>query len=72
MSCSTSDICPAGFSTRNNDTFCLPNRCHCQDGIAAHSNYDYMSSICGITSKESIGNDDEHREEMRLNSAEPG
>ena len=52
-----SSICPIGFSKRSNDrtedypknSFCLPNRCSCENGMAAISSYEFMGSICGVT-----------------------
>ena len=55
------NFCPIGFSKRSSDAaedypkkaFCLPNRCSCDNGIAAISTYEFMSSICGV----SLGNE---------------
>ena len=63
--CSTSGNCPIGFTDRNEDeenkenSLCLPNRCTCDNGIPAHSNYASMDYICGLRSKEdSVDEDD--------------
>ena len=62
--------CPVGFSIRKDDShiggygehgkapLCMPNRCACENGIEAHSNYDSMKFICGLTSQEVLEDDD--------------
>ena len=53
-SCNAADTCPTGFSKRNSK-FCLPNRCLCDNGLAATSTYGSMRSICGVTQEDETG-----------------
>ena len=66
LACSMSGNCPIGFSDRNADSnkdtssqsMCLPNRCTCENGIAAHSNFAAMDYICGLRSE--VSSNDEN------------
>ena len=60
--CSSSGNCPTGFSPNDKneeESPCLPNRCTCDNGIAAHSNYASMDYICGLRSNEDSFDDED-------------
>ena len=51
-SCAGGDNCPMGFTKWDkNSDLCFPNRCSCNNGVAASSHYEFMYHICGINSQ---------------------
>ena len=59
-----SSTCPIGFSERvetGDSSVCLPNRCSCVNGRAAHSNYQSMDYLCGVKSDEDSSNSRQNR-----------
>ena len=41
----------------DNSDFCLPNRCYCENGLAATSSYGTMRTVCGVRQQDEQGID---------------
>ena len=72
------NFCPIGFSRRSGEkaedypknNFCLPNRCTCDNGMAAVSSFDFMDRFCGVTLENEVVDEDASDRSTRLNTGE--